>query len=54
MAAQGRSIQGQLRTTITLSEVTEWQDIPPVFIDGPIDLRSPRQIPNATAEPSAR
>ena len=54
MAAQGRSIQGQLRTTITLSEVTEWQDIPPVFIDGPIDLRSPRQIPNPTAEPSAR
>lgn len=40
LAAQGRSIQVQLRTIRTLSEVTEWQDIPAVLLDGPVDLRS--------------
>ena len=39
MAAQGRSIQVQQRTIATLSEVTEWRDIPAVFIDAPLDLR---------------
>lgn len=31
MAAQGKSIQVQQRTIATLSEVTEWQEIPAVF-----------------------
>lgn len=40
LAAQGRSIQVQLRTIRTLNDVTEWQDMPAVLLEGPIDLRS--------------
>lgn len=39
IAAQGKSIQVQQRTIATLSEVTEWQDIPAVLLEGPVDLR---------------
>lgn len=38
MAAEGRSVQVQLRTIATLSEVTEWRDIPAVLIDAPVVL----------------
>ena len=48
MAAQGRSIQVQQRTIATLREVTEWRDIPAVFVDGPLDLRGLRDIPAPT------
>jgi hypothetical protein len=48
MAAQGRSIQVQQRTIATLSEVTEWRDIPAVFIGAPLDLRGLRDIPAPT------
>jgi HD domain len=39
LAAQGSSIQVQQRTIATLSEVTQWHDIPAGFIDRPVDLR---------------
>ena len=45
MATQGKSIKVQQRTIATLSEVTEWRDIPAAFIDGPLDLRGLRDIP---------
>jgi hypothetical protein len=40
MMTNGRAVRVQHRTFTSLSDVTDWTDLPVVFIDGPFDLSS--------------
>jgi hypothetical protein len=51
MAAEGRSVRVQLRTIATLSEVTEWRDIPAVLVGAPIDLRGAAHTVRCAGKP---